>query len=42
MEEKSQLVASAFIQKDGKYLLVQCSKFKDWRVPGGRSEPRSL
>jgi ADP-ribose pyrophosphatase YjhB (NUDIX family) len=33
------LVASAFVKKDGKYLLIRCGKFGDWRVPGGRIEP---
>lgn len=32
-------VASAFIEYDGKYLVVFDPKFKFWRVPGGRIEP---
>lgn len=37
--KKHMLVISGFIEKDNKYLLVKCAKFKDWRVPGGRAEP---
>lgn len=33
---KPTLVASAFIKKDGKYLVVNSTKFGFWRVPGGR------
>lgn len=33
-----QVVCSAFIEKDGKFLLVFCPRFKVWRVPGGRAE----
>lgn len=32
------VVASAFINKDGKYLLTFCPKFNFWRVPGGRPD----
>jgi len=31
-------VCSAFIEKDGKFLIVMCPGFKVWRVPGGRAE----
>ncbi|NUJ97166.1 NUDIX hydrolase [Candidatus Gracilibacteria bacterium] len=33
-----QVVCSAFIEKDKKFLIVMCPKFKVWRVPGGRPE----
>jgi 8-oxo-dGTP pyrophosphatase MutT (NUDIX family) len=36
---KRTLVASAFIRKDDKYLLVYDPKFKFWRVPGGKVRP---
>ena len=32
------VICSAFIEKDGKFLLVFCPRFKVWRVPGGRAE----
>jgi 8-oxo-dGTP diphosphatase len=32
------VVCSAFIEKDGKFLLLFCPRFKVWRVPGGRAE----
>ena len=32
-------VASVFIKKDDKYLLVYDPKFKFWRVPGGKVRP---
>jgi ADP-ribose pyrophosphatase YjhB (NUDIX family) len=32
------VVCSAFVEKDGKFLLVFCPRFKVWRVPGGRTE----
>jgi ADP-ribose pyrophosphatase YjhB (NUDIX family) len=38
--KKPIIVVSAFIEKDGKYLLINCAKFNDWRVPGGRIEPK--
>jgi ADP-ribose pyrophosphatase YjhB (NUDIX family) len=38
--KKPMIVVSAFIEKDKKYLLVNCAKFNDWRVPGGRIEPQ--
>ncbi len=31
-----QVVCSAFIEKDGKFLIVHCPRFNIWRVPGGR------
>ena len=33
-----QVVCSAFIEKDNKFLIVFCPKFKVWRVLGGRAE----
>jgi ADP-ribose pyrophosphatase YjhB (NUDIX family) len=33
-----QVVCSAFIEKNGKFLIVMCPRFKVWRVPGGRAE----
>lgn len=33
-----QVVCSAFIEKDEKFLVVMCPRFKVWRVPGGRTE----
>lgn len=33
-----QVVCSAFIEKDKKFLIVMDPKFKVWRVPGGRAE----
>jgi ADP-ribose pyrophosphatase YjhB (NUDIX family) len=33
-----QVVCSAFIEKNNKFLLVKCPRFKVWRVPGGRAE----
>ncbi len=33
-----QVITSAFIEKDGKFLLFFCPTFKKWRVPGGRVE----
>lgn len=33
-----QVVCSAFIEHEGKFLLVFCPGFKVWRVPGGRAE----
>ncbi len=36
--DKPTLVTSAFVEKDGKFLLVYDPKFKFWRVPGGRVE----
>lgn len=32
------VICSAFIEKDKKFLLVFCPRFKVWRVPGGRAE----
>jgi ADP-ribose pyrophosphatase YjhB (NUDIX family) len=31
-----QVVSSAFVEKDSKFLLVLCPRFRVWRVPGGR------
>ncbi len=31
-------MCSAFIEKEGKFLIVLCPRFKVWRVPGGRAE----
>lgn len=33
-----QVICSAFIKKEGKFLIIMCPKFKVWRVPGGRAE----
>ena len=33
-----QVICSAFIKKEGKFLIVMCPRFKVWRVPGGRAE----
>ncbi len=33
-----QVVCSAFIGKDGRFLIFLCPRFKVWRVPGGRAE----
>lgn len=33
-----QVICSAFIERDGKFLIVMCPRFKVWRVPGGRTE----
>tara|TARA_Y100000310_G_C20265035_1_gene615414 strand:- start:110 stop:532 length:423 start_codon:yes stop_codon:yes gene_type:complete len=33
-----QVVCSAFIEKENKFLIVFCPRFKVWRVPGGRAE----
>ena len=33
-----QVVCSAFIEKNNKFLIVMCPRFKVWRVPGGRTE----
>ena len=33
-----QVICSAFIEKDKKFLIVMCPRFKVWRVPGGRAE----
>jgi len=33
-----QVVCSAFIDKDGRFLIVMDPRFKVWRVPGGRAE----
>ena len=33
-----QVICSAFIEKNGKFLMVMCPRFKVWRVPGGRTE----
>lgn len=33
-----QVICSAFIEKDEKFLIVMCPRFKVWRVPGGRTE----
>jgi ADP-ribose pyrophosphatase YjhB (NUDIX family) len=33
-----QVICSAFIEKDNKFLIVMCPRFKIWRVPGGRTE----
>jgi len=35
---KPMLVISAFVEKEEKFLLTLCGKFKEWRVPGGRLE----
>ncbi|MFA5022025.1 MAG: NUDIX hydrolase [Patescibacteria group bacterium] len=32
------VVCSGLIQKDDKFLMVFCPRFKVWRVPGGRAE----
>ena len=33
-----QVICSNFIEKDGKFLIFMCPRFKVWRVPGGRTE----
>jgi len=33
-----QVICSAFIEKDGKFVLLFCPRFNVWRVPGGRTE----
>ena len=33
-----QVISSALIEKNNKFLLVFCPRFKTWRVPGGRVE----
>ena len=33
-----QVICSAFIKKEGKFLVVMCPRFKVWRIPGGRAE----
>jgi len=33
-----QVICSAFIEKDNKFLIVMCPRFKVWRVPGGKTE----
>ncbi len=33
-----QVICSAFIEKNKKFLIIMCPKFKVWRVPGGRAE----
>ncbi|MCK5476941.1 MAG: NUDIX hydrolase [Candidatus Aenigmarchaeota archaeon] len=33
-----QVICSAFIEKDKKFLIVMCPRFRVWRVPGGRAE----
>ena len=33
-----QVICSAFIEKDNRFLIVMCPRFKVWRVPGGRTE----
>ncbi len=33
-----QVICSAFIEKEGKFAVIFCPKFKVWRVPGGRPE----
>jgi len=33
-----QVICSAFIERDNKFLIVMCPRFKVWRVPGGRTE----
>jgi len=33
-----QVICSAFIEKDNKFLIVMCPRFRAWRVPGGRAE----
>ena len=35
---RPEVICSAFIEKDNKFLIVMCPKFKVWRVPGGRAE----
>ncbi len=33
-----QVICSGFIEKEGKFLIFLCPKFRVWRVPGGRAE----
>jgi ADP-ribose pyrophosphatase YjhB (NUDIX family) len=41
MEDKPvkgpQVICSTFVEKEGKFLLLFCPRFKVWRVPGGRA-----
>jgi len=37
-DKKPTIVCSAFVEKDGKFLLVFDPKFKCWRIPGGRPD----
>lgn len=30
------VICSTFVEKQGKFLMVFCPKFREWRVPGGR------
>lgn len=32
------MVCSAFIERDNRFLIVMCPRFKVWRTPGGRAE----
>ncbi len=32
------VICSAFVEKDGRFLMVLCPRFRVWRVPGGRLE----
>jgi 8-oxo-dGTP diphosphatase len=36
--KRPEVICSAFVEKDGKFLLLFCPRFKVWRVPGGRAE----
>lgn len=40
MEElkRPDAICSAFVEKEGKFLMVLCPRFRVWRVPGGRAE----
>lgn len=33
-----QVICSCLIERDGRFLMVLCPRFKVWRVPGGRAE----
>lgn len=35
---KPTVITSAFVEKDGKYLVTLCPRFRKWRVPGGKVE----
>lgn len=36
--KRPEVICSAFMEKDGRFLIFLCPRFKVWRVPGGRAE----